>query len=103
MALINCSVYCCSTKKMLMPWKITTVHPPSCTFKEFFDKSLQEDCKKYNCNFSCVFVGKDKDLLDAVDSHLVMLEVVSCFGRFVKYGVETQIQVCLYILLLASY
>ena len=79
-----------------MPWKITTIHPPSCTFKEFFDSSLQEVCTKHNCELSGVYVGKEKDLLDAVDSHLVMLEVVSYFGRFVKYGVETQNQVCWY-------
>ena len=81
-----------------MPWKITTVHPPSCTFKEFFDSSgfIQEECRKHNCAFSCVFAGKDKELLDAVDSDLVMLEVVSYFGRFVKYGVEAQEQVCCY-------
>ena len=35
-----------------------------------------------------MYVGKGKDALDLVDSELVILEVTSLFGPFVKYAVD---------------
>lgn len=88
MTLLNYTVYCKSCKTTLLPWKIVSVHPPSHTYRSFFDSELKQSCPA-GCALSLVHVGKTKDALDLVDPALCIGEVTGIFGNFVKYSVET--------------
>ena len=87
--LINFTVYNKCTRKALLPWQISNVHPPSLTFRDHFHQELSERCPS-DCSLSEVFVGKAKDALDLVNSDLVILEVTPIFGPYVKYTVDQQ-------------
>ena len=87
MGLINFTVYCNSSKRVLLPWQISRVHPPSVTFQGYFHQELSAKCPD-GFSLSQVYVGKGKYALDFVDLELVILEVTSLFGPFVKYTVD---------------
>ena len=88
MTLINYTVYCKSTKKTLLPWQIVSVHPPSHSFCSFFESEVKQKCS-LDCQMTHVHVGKTKEALDQVDSSLVIVDVTSVFGNFVKFTTET--------------
>ncbi len=84
MSIINFTVFCNTTKQTLLPWKITSVHPQSQTFKAFYEST------KFPRTTLCQsYVGKSKDCLDLVDPSLIILEVASVFGSFVKLFLAT--------------
>ena len=89
MSLINFTVYNKCTRKALLPWQISNIHPPTLTFRDHFHQELSERCPS-DCSLSEVFVGKAKDALDLVNSDLVILEVTPMFGPCVKYTVDQQ-------------
>ena len=86
MSLINFTVYNKCTRKALLPWQISNVHPPTLTFRDHFHQELSEKCQS-DCSLSEVFVGKAKDVLDLVNSDL---EVTPIFGPYVKYTDDQQ-------------
>ena len=45
-----------------MPWQISTVHPPSLTFHDFWTKELVPRCP--DRTLSQVYVGKAKESMD---------------------------------------
>ena len=86
MSIINYSVYCNSKRRSILPWQISSINPPSLTFRNFFLAEVRPRCED-NCEISDVFVGKSKDSLDRVNIELVIADVISIFGPFVKYTV----------------
>lgn len=66
-----------------MPWQISNVQPHSLTFQDFWREELASKCP--DRVLSQVFIGKAKDCLDRVASDLVVLEVATIFGRYIKY------------------
>lgn len=94
MGVIDYTVYCQTRRRTILPWKITSVGHPSCTFKEFFASVVKPACSASTSSadppqivLKEVYVGKSKDSLDSVDAHLVINEVVPVFGYFVKFTV----------------
>lgn len=92
MSIINYCVYCTTKKSLILPWKITPVHPPSLTYSAFFHSDVAKQCPQESM-LSNVYVGKSKDALDLVDGSLVVLEVGPLFGQFVKFAVEASAQI----------
>ena len=87
MTLINYTVYCNSSRKTLLSWKIVSVHPPSQSFHSFFEAEVKPKCPE-NCQMSQVYAGKTKWALDQVDPSLIIADVADYFGNFVKYATE---------------
>ena len=87
MTLVNVCVYCKTRKRVILPWQITSIQPPSLTFRDHFSNELFSK-RGYNSSLSEVFVGKMKDTMDQVDSSLAITEVTQLFGHFTKYFVE---------------
>jgi hypothetical protein len=88
MSIINYAVYHQAKKRTILPWKITSVSPPSTTFGSFFLSEVRPLlCQEAQCLLSEIYVGKGKDILDSVSSELVIAEVVPLFGPFVKFAV----------------
>ena len=87
MALINFAVYCRSSKRALLPWKIASVSPPNSTFRAHYGGDVTSSMER-DADLVSTFVGKSKDHTDEVDSDLTMAEVCGTFGQFVKYFVE---------------
>ena len=85
--LANVTVYCLKTKSTLTQWRIVTVNPPDVTFIDFLrDSNLTQspfELKK-------VYVGKQKDCVDEADITMCVSQVVSMFGPFIKFHVESR-------------
>ena len=80
MALINYLVYCTSGKT-LVPWRICSVDPPSLSFRQFYCQKVLDNSRELVGSF----VGRSKEQADEVDSDLIISEVCSVFGHFVKF------------------
>ena len=85
MTLLNYTVCCRST---ILPWQIVSVHPPSHTYRSFYDAEVKVKCPIGTGELSQVHVGKSKDSLDLVDFTLTISDVAGVFGNFVKFTVE---------------
>jgi len=85
MGLLNVCVYCTSTRRTLFPWKIAECPLPTFTFKQFYEEKVGSEFS--DRVLKLVFVGQTKESLDLVDYDLVVAEVLSAFGRYVKYNV----------------
>ena len=85
--LANVTVYCLKTKSTLTQWRIVTMNPPDVTFIDFLrDSNLTQspfELKK-------VYVGKQKDCVDEADITMCVSQVVSMFGPFIKFHVESR-------------
>ena len=88
MGLLNFCVYCTSARRTLLPWKITECPLPTFTFKQFYEENVGSELS--DRVLKQVFVGQTKESLDLVDYDLVVAEVLSVFGRYVKYNVEKE-------------
>jgi len=72
-------------KKNSFPWKIAECPLPTFTFKQFYEEKVGSEFS--DRVLKQVFVGQTKESLDLVDYDLVVAEVLSVFGRYVKYNV----------------
>ena len=88
MGLLNFCVYCTSARRTLLPWKIAECPLPTFTFKQFYEEKVGSEFS--DRVLKQVFVGQTKESLDLVDHDLVVAEVLSVFGRYVKYNVEKE-------------
>ena len=61
------------------------------TFKQFYEEKVGSEFS--DRVLKQVFVGQTKEGLDLVDYDLVVAEVLSVFGRYVKYNVEKEASV----------
>lgn len=87
MTLLNYTVYCKSSKRTVLPWRIVLVHPPSHTYSSFFEVEVKASCPA-TCELNQVHVGRSKDGLDLVDSTLTIADVTNVFGSFVKFSID---------------
>lgn len=71
-------------KKTLLPWTICGVHQPSQTFKTFFEEEVRE--KLHSSVVLQEAFAKEK--LDSVTLDLLICDVVSVFGAYLKYVVR---------------
>lgn len=87
---INCSVYTESGEKVLTDWTIVELSPKTATFREFFDGPVASLIPKVNqpVKLREARVGKAKLDCDPVALDLKMHDVMSVFGRFVKFRVD---------------
>ncbi len=89
MGLLNYSVYCVSSRKTILPWRTADCSLPSLTFKQFYDQHVV-DCDYFDPLYVLkqVFVGHSKENMDMVDYDIIVTEVISMFGWYLKYTVE---------------
>ena len=87
MSILNYSVYCKSSSRSLLSWRIASVSPPDATFRSFFNTSVVDKLHTTR-ELHSTFVGSIKDKLDLVDSNLKITDVTTVFGPFVKFLVE---------------
>ena len=87
MSIVNLTIFSLKTKRMLLPWQISPLHPPSLTFQELYDTQLKSKVSS-QYDLAQVYVGKVKDALDLVQPSMVIAEVVAIFGHFIKFAVE---------------
>ena len=88
MGLLNFCVHCTSARRTLLPWKIAECPLPTFTFKQFCEEKVGSEFSDQV--LKQVFVGQTKESLDQVDHDLVVAEVLSVFGRYVKYNAEKE-------------
>ena len=67
-----------------MAWKIAECPLPTFTFKQYYEEKVGSEFSDQVLKQ----VGQTKESLDLVDHDLVVPEVLSVFGRYVKYNVE---------------
>ncbi len=91
MPLLNISVT--SSNRGLIPWTVVQI-VSGLTFVELFVKIIAGGhpmliVNEYlsRCTLDKVFLGQSKDALSVVDSKLVIDDVCSVFGQFVKFAV----------------
>lgn len=86
---VNASVYLPHCKRTVLPWTITPIPELDYTFIDFFNSVIRpklpssSSCRSYELLSS--HVGPGKDLLDPVDSTLLVQPVISSFGKYLKY------------------
>ena len=92
MPLINVSVYCALERRVIIPWRITSMEDPNTTLREFFvyNHLLPSIAESDQFAVEAVFVGKDKQSLDEADANLNLVQVTTLFGSYIKYVVKTQ-------------
>ncbi len=88
MAFINTSVFCCVTKKTVLPWTIVQLKEQDHTFTDFFHEVVKPKLVLRDCRLRSAHVGPEKASLDLVDIDFQALPVINSFGRFLKYFVE---------------
>ncbi len=88
MAMINTSVFCEQSRRTVLPWTIMQLSEESHTFNDFFE-IIKPRLVSRNCKLVSAYIGPEKYSLDPVDINLEIVAVVSSFGRFLKYCVET--------------
>ena len=73
-AMINFTVYDCTTSHMLLPWRIHAVNPPDITFRGFYyheaTRFIEGGPVASWLELDSTFVGTSKERLDLVDSNL---------------------------------
>ena len=72
-------------EELFFPWKIAECPLPTFTFKQFYEEKVGSEFS--DRVLKQVFAGQTKESLDLVDYDLVVAEVLSVFGRYVKYNV----------------
>jgi len=93
--LIQYLVYCKTVKKSLVNWKISSVHPTTLTFSEFYKEEVMATSMVPNRHVprNAVFVsGSKEDCTSEVDINLSVVEVSRCFGQYVKFYVESTVE-----------
>ena len=95
MSIVNYSVFCQFNKRVVLPWRIASVDPPSLSFFHFYD-SIVKSQREQLCSShpSETFIGKGKNDLFPVDQELVIIDVVPVFGPYIKF-VTGKVQVIL--------
>lgn len=88
MAVINTTVFCDQSKRTVLPWTILQLKEESHTFDDFFLEIVKPRLETPHCKLLSTYIGSQKSSLDPVDTDLIVLPVVSSFGRFLKYHVE---------------
>ena len=83
MVLLNISVFCQET---LLPWNVLGVQNPDESFPSLYNSRIKERLEKTVVLQSC-YVGHSKNSLDSTSLYLLLFEVVSAFGQYVKYVV----------------
>ncbi len=63
------------------------MHQPSQTFKTFFEEEVREKLHS-SVLLQEAFVGRSKEKLDSVTLDLLICDVVSVFGAYLKYVVR---------------
>ena len=89
MSIVNLTVFSLKTKRTLLPWQISPLHPPTLTFQEMYDtqlKSINPAISQYD--LAQVYIGKAKDALDLAEPSKVVSEVIKIFVHFVKFAVH---------------
>jgi len=91
MVLVNVMVVFEPKGSVLLTWEIMGVHNPEESFQSLFErrnkpkisaKLSQEDAE--NVTRKC-YVGHTKNSLDVTDPSLLVQEVISSFGHYVKF------------------
>ena len=88
MAFVNTSVFCCLSKKTVLPWTIVQLKEQDHTFTDFFHEVVKPKLVLHDCRLRSAHVGPEKASLDLVDIDFQALPVINSFGRFLKYFVE---------------
>lgn len=91
MALINVAVVSASRSSVLLSWEILGVHNPDESFQSLFDRRIKPKIAKegtQGMTLEKCFVGHHKNSLDTTDPSLLVHEVVSSFGQYVKFQVH---------------
>ena len=82
MSILNYTVYCQTTRKTLLPWRIASLTPPDDTFRCFFNNSVAPKFQEGNKDLVATHVGVWMQLI-------VIAEGVPLFGPFMKYTVKS--------------
>ena len=90
MALVNCSVYNPSEKRIVSPWKIVPVGASGRTVQQFFTETISKeiDCEN-TLELVAAFLGRSKKQLDKVDTSVPLDMAVQSFGGFLRYHVSS--------------
>ena len=91
MTMVNASVFCHLTWRTIFPWTILQVKEDSHTFQQFFDDTIRPNLESRVNALISAHIGPEKSSLDPVETHAArMIPVITSFGRFVKYFVESE-------------
>ena len=77
---MNLTVFSLKTKRTLLPWQISSLHPPTLTFQEMYYtqlKSINPAVSQYD--HAQVYIGKAKDALDLAEPSMVVSEEHSLY------------------------
>ena len=69
MLLVNCSVLCRTSNKLIYPWKILTVENSGSTVSQFYEHVVLNDLQNVepgSLELSAAFIGRSKESVDAV-------------------------------------
>ena len=94
MVLINVTVVLEPRSTVLLSWEILGVHNPQESFQSLFDRRIKPKISKDGTQDVTVekcYVGHAKNSLDVTDPALLIHEVVSSFGQYVKFQVRVGI------------
>ena len=88
MSIVNLTVFSSKTKRTLLPWQISPLHPPTLTFQEMYDTQLKSMAAVSQYDLAQVYIGKAKDALDLAEPSKIVSEVIKIFVHFVKFAVH---------------
>ena len=86
MVLLNISVFCQETQKVLLPWNVLGIQNPDESFHSLYNSRIKERLEETVVLKSC-YVGHSKNSLDSTSLDLLVFEIASAFGQYVKYVV----------------
>ena len=86
MFLVNCSVLCRTSNKLIYPWKILTVENSGST--------VSQNVEPGSLELSAALIGRSKKSMDAVALSLPMSMAIQSFGAFLWYNVNEILLLC---------
>ena len=91
MFLVNCSVLCQTSNKLIYPWKIVTVENSGSTVSQFYEHVVLNDLQNVepgSLELSAAFIGRSKESMDAVALSVPMSMAIQSFGAFLRDNVN---------------
>ena len=90
---MSTNIVCCSVfttdGKMVLPWTIMQVQDDEITFRTYFESHIKEHNSLGNYVLSSAHIGKSKEVLDLTELDLPVLSVISTFGYYMKFKVQS--------------
>lgn len=89
MSIVNCSVLCTSTSRVVYPWTIKTIGASGQTVSQFYMDVISKEISREGMVLNSGYLGSS---LDSIDLNIPIDMAVQTFGPFLRYKISSEQQ-----------